>query len=55
MGSESDPPGKRRDDCADDRQKAWTAALKARYDEVRSEPLPDRICALLEQLEKREQ
>jgi hypothetical protein len=38
----------------DERETAWGAGLRVRYDEVAHEPLPDRFRDLLEQLEEAE-
>jgi hypothetical protein len=54
MGSKAEPSDKRQDDCADERQNAWKAGLKAQYDAVANEPLPDRFRTLLELLDDTE-
>jgi hypothetical protein len=38
--------------CRDEREMAWGAGLRAKYDAVAREPLPDRFRELLEQLDE---
>lgn len=50
MGLKAEPPDERRDDHADERRTAWAAGLRAKYDEVAQEPVPDKFLELLEDL-----
>jgi predicted metal-dependent hydrolase len=54
MGSRSNPPDEPRDHDADERETAWAKGLRARYDQVARESLPDRLRDLLEKLEDAE-
>jgi hypothetical protein len=54
MGSGEKPPDARRDHDAYERESAWAAGLKARYDEVAEKPLPDKFRELLERIEDAE-
>lgn len=47
-------PEKRPDDGDEERQLAWAAGLKARFDAVAQAPLPDEFLHLLERIEEAE-
>ena len=54
MGSREKPPDRHRDDDANEREMAWGKGLRASYNRVTQEPLPDRFNELLERLEDAE-
>jgi hypothetical protein len=54
MGSKAKPSDKRRDNDADERKMAWAKGLRARYDRVKREPVPDRFRDLLKRIDDAE-
>lgn len=54
MGSNEKPPDGYRDHDADQREMAWARGLRAGYDRLAQESLPDRFRELMEQLENME-
>lgn len=51
MGLKEKPPVKRRDNDADERKMAWAKGLRARYDKVRREPVPNQFRNLLKRID----
>jgi hypothetical protein len=51
MGSKAKPPDESRDRDGNEREMAWAKGLKARYDKVAQQPVPDRFRDLLRRID----